>query len=202
MQLFFFRVLLKLQFWFRQMSVAHPQAVVSTHGLDGIIQLLEGLNGNEAVQLLNCSGASVGDGTRIVTGLAIRNAGSGLSNLSVGENCHIGSQVFLDLAGPVHIGNRVTISMRVTVLTHTDVGDSRCGIPPALAGVRIEDDAYIGAGATVLAGVTIGVGAVVAARALVVRDVAPRTIVAGVPARPIGPGRNNSQASELGGQRA
>lgn len=202
MQLFFFRVLLKLQFWFRQMSVARPQAVVSTHGFDGIIQLLEGLDGDDAVQLLNSSGAKVGDGTRIVTGLAVRNAGSSFSSLRIGEHCHIGSQVFLDLAGPVHIGNRVTISMRVTLLTHTDVGDSRCGIPPVLAGVRIEDDAYIGAGATVLAGVTIGVGAVVAARALVLHDVAPRTIVAGVPARPIGPGRTNSRASEFGGQPA
>ena len=44
--------------------------------------------------------------------------------------------MFLDLAAPVSLGDRVTISMRVTVLTHTDVGDSRCGVPHPLAGVR------------------------------------------------------------------
>lgn len=49
--------------------------------------------------------------------------------------------------------------------------------------IVVEDYAWIGAGAIVLPGVTIGKGAVVAAGAVVTRDVAPRTIVAGNPAR-------------------
>jgi acetyltransferase-like isoleucine patch superfamily enzyme len=49
--------------------------------------------------------------------------------------------------------------------------------------VTIDDDAYVGAGATLLPGVRIGTGAVVAAGAVVTHDVEPRTIVAGVPAR-------------------
>lgn len=51
--------------------------------------------------------------------------------------------------------------------------------------VRIGARVWIGAGARILPGVTIGDGAIVAAGAVVTRDVAPRTIVAGVPARPI-----------------
>ncbi|MCB1356319.1 MAG: hypothetical protein KDK53_07450 [Maritimibacter sp.] len=49
--------------------------------------------------------------------------------------------------------------------------------------ITVEDYAWIGAGAIVLPGVTIGTGAVVAAGAVVTRDVAPRSIVAGNPAR-------------------
>jgi phosphonate metabolism protein (transferase hexapeptide repeat family) len=51
--------------------------------------------------------------------------------------------------------------------------------------VRVGHDVWIGHGATVTAGVTIGTGAVVGAGAVVTRDVAPYTVVAGVPARPI-----------------
>jgi len=50
-------------------------------------------------------------------------------------------------------------------------------------GITIEDDAWIGAGAIILDGVRIGRGAVVGAGAVVTRDVAPHTVVAGVPAR-------------------
>jgi maltose O-acetyltransferase len=52
--------------------------------------------------------------------------------------------------------------------------------------VTIGDRVFIGARAIVLSGVTIGEGAAVAAGAIVTKDVDPYTIVAGVPARPIG----------------
>ena len=51
--------------------------------------------------------------------------------------------------------------------------------------VVIEDDVWIGGNVTVLPGVTIGQGAVVAAGAVVTRDVPPRTLVGGVPAKVI-----------------
>ena len=53
------------------------------------------------------------------------------------------------------------------------------------APIRIGNDVWIGANATVLPGVTIGDGAVVAAGAVVTRDVEPLTVVGGVPARPL-----------------
>ncbi len=55
----------------------------------------------------------------------------------------------------------------------------------AIAAVTIADRAWIGFGATILKGVTVGEGAVVAAQSVVTRDVAPWTVVAGNPAREI-----------------
>lgn len=75
----------------------------------------------------------------------------------VGKNCHIGAGTVL--AGVVE--------------------------PPSAQPVVIEDNVLIGANAVVLEGVRVGKGAVVAAGAVVVKDVAPGTVVAGVPARKI-----------------
>ena len=52
--------------------------------------------------------------------------------------------------------------------------------------MRIHDDVWIGANALILPGVTVGEGAIVAGGAVVSKDVAPFTIVGGVPAMPIG----------------
>ena len=58
--------------------------------------------------------------------------------------------------------------------------------PEVLAPVTVCDYAWVGSRAMILPGVTVGEGAVVAAGAVVTRDVAPYSVVAGVPARPVG----------------
>jgi len=83
------------------------------------------------------------------------------------------------------IGNDVSISPDVTILTaqhRTD--DPLFGL--VSAPVVIDDYVWIGTRAMILPGVHIGKGAVVAAGAVVTKDVAPMEIVGGVPARPIG----------------
>jgi len=87
----------------------------------------------------------------------------------------------------VHIGNRVGIAQRVILVTSSGVTYSRTWpiLGDKVAPIVIEDDAWIGAGAIILPGITIGRGAVVGAGAVVTRDVPPYTIVVGVPARPI-----------------
>ena len=113
----------------------------------------------------------------------------GLSGLSLGDDCFLGDECLLDLAEGIVLGPQVTLAERVLILTHTNVGYKdhplQAHFPASAAPVRIESGSFVGANVTILPGITIGAGAFVAAGALVNADVPPRTLVAGVPARPV-----------------
>lgn len=104
-------------------------------------------------------------------------------NLSIGKYTALG-KVKMSLHVPITIGERVFISDDVEIITAKhDIQDpewKHIKLP-----VVVEDYVWIGKHAMVLAGVRIGRGAVVGAKALVSRDVPPGAIVAGVPARPL-----------------
>jgi len=89
--------------------------------------------------------------------------------------------------GRVRIGARVAIAPRVTLVVSSNPNLSR--ITPFVKVQRgfiaIEDDAWLGAGCIVLPDIRIGKGAVIAAGAVVTKDVPDYTVVAGVPARPL-----------------
>jgi len=105
--------------------------------------------------------------------------------VTVGDGTVINRRCLLDLRGGITLGCNVSLSPEVMLITSGHLKDD-----PAF-GVRdrpivIEDYAWIGSRATVLPGVTIGKGAVVAAGAVVTRSVAPYDVVGGVPAKKIG----------------
>lgn len=105
--------------------------------------------------------------------------------LTIGAFTRINRNCCLDARGPLRIGSNVSISPEVTILTafhRMDDPQFRVESRP----VVIEDHVWIGTRSTILSGVTLGRGSVVAAGAVVTRDVAPLEVVAGVPARPIG----------------
>lgn len=163
-------------------------AIESQVGFDGILRVLEECDGEGAIALLRAGHATIGNRVRLLRGLALHNAEGSFAHLQIGDNCHIGRQVFVDLAAPVTIGCRATVSMRAMILTHMAVGDSKSTTgqnAQQCLSVVIHDDAYIGAGATILPGVTVGKGAVVGAGAVVTKSVEPETRVAGVPAKRI-----------------
>ncbi|MGW8284811.1 MAG: acyltransferase [Candidatus Deferrimicrobiaceae bacterium] len=139
------------------------------------------------VALLRHFGARVGNGSRVYPPLVLVNAGKDFSNLSIGENVYIGHGATLDLKAPVTIGDDVTIAGNATISTHVDVGDIplQAHFPSRSAPVRIRRNVYIGSNVVVLPGVTVGEGSAVGAGAVVVDDVEPGTVAAGVPARPI-----------------
>jgi len=88
----------------------------------------------------------------------------------------------------VRIGDHVTISFNVTLLTHDGAAWVFAREFPSIqkfGQVEILDNCFIGAGAIIMPGVRIGPNSIVGAGALVSRDVAPNSVVAGVPARPM-----------------
>ena len=113
----------------------------------------------------------------------------GLGGLTVGDECFLGDECLLDLAEEIVLGPQVTLAERVLILTHTNVGYKdhplQRHFPASAAPVRIEGGSFVGANATLLPGITIGAGSFVAAGAVVTANVPPRTLVAGVPARPV-----------------
>lgn len=110
----------------------------------------------------------------------------------IGQHVFVGLDTYLDCQFPelITIEDDVTISFRVTVVVHDDARRMEAIEPGAgdgtVAPVRLRRGCYLGAGCLVLPGVTVGERAVVAAGAVVTRDVPPASIVAGVPAREIG----------------
>lgn len=103
----------------------------------------------------------------------------------VGSHSNINKRCVIDGRGTVTIGNNVDIAQDVNIWTEQHDYNS-----PTYASVEkpvtIEDYVWIATRATVLPGVTIGRGAVVASGAVVTKDVPPFAIVAGVPAKIIG----------------
>jgi maltose O-acetyltransferase len=106
-------------------------------------------------------------------------------NIRLGRNVFINYQcVFLDCA-LIEIGNHVQIGPAVqlyTAIHPLDPAVRRSGLESARP-IRLGNDVWIGGGAVVLPGVTIGDRGVVGAGAVVVRDVPPDTVVVGNPAR-------------------
>ena len=105
--------------------------------------------------------------------------------VSIGENSRINRDCSIDVRGGVRIGDNVSISPEVVISTaaHSALDPKfRVELRP----VVIEDHVWIGMRAMILGGVTLGRGSVVAAGAVVTKDVPPLTIVAGIPARPVG----------------
>lgn len=118
-------------------------------------------------------------------------------NIEIGEDTIIGDHAFLDGRRKIKIGNHVDIASYVMI--YNSEHDLSEGFFSAIEeDVEIEDYVFIGPRAIILPGVKIGKGAVVAAGAVVTKDVAEYAIVAGVPAKAIGERSNKKLNYRLG----
>ncbi|MBS0297211.1 MAG: sugar O-acetyltransferase [Proteobacteria bacterium] len=105
-------------------------------------------------------------------------------NIRVGRNVFINQNCTLYDLGGIEIGDDVLIGPNVSIITSGHPiapSGRRTGV--TASPVKIERNVWIAAGATIIGGVTVGENAVVAAGAVVTRDVAPNSLVGGNPAR-------------------
>ncbi|HMI91543.1 MAG TPA: acyltransferase [Polyangiales bacterium] len=137
--------------------------------------------------LYRAVGVRIGPSTYVFGKIEIEGVGNVLGNVRIGESCLLTTPLYLNASGAIEIGDRVTIGHHVMIITdnHDMTDPERRGGERRSAPVKIEDGAWIGARATILPGVTLGRGCVVAAGALVAHDVPAHTLVGGVPARRI-----------------
>lgn len=105
-------------------------------------------------------------------------------NIVIGSNSVINRSCYLDGRGQLQIGDNVSISPYVHIITGSHDNNST-SFKFIAKPVVIDDYVWIGSRATILPGVKIGKGAIVAVGAVVTKDIEPYAIVAGIPARKI-----------------
>ncbi|UCF67301.1 MAG: N-acetyltransferase [Acidobacteriota bacterium] len=134
---------------------------------------------------VNLYGCEIGDETKIGTFVEVQ------KGAKIGQRCKISSHTFIcegvTIEDEAFIGHAVMfINDRDPYSVNAD-GTMKTGEDWECVPTRVCRRASIGSNATILCGVTIGERALVAAGAVVTKDVPAETIVAGNPARPIGP---------------
>lgn len=132
----------------------------------------------------------IGNHVKIATNCAIFSRESLASGvLKIGSYTHIGDNTIIDVADNVRIGKAVAIGPNCVIYSHDHQYESDAEAawkgPLITNPVAIEDGAWIGSGVTILPGVTIGKRAVVAAGAVVTKDLEANSVYAGIPAKKI-----------------
>jgi len=143
------------------------------------------------ISILRYFGAMIGRGVRIQSPFMIHNADQVVpiySNLIIGDDCYIGRDCIFDLMDKINIGEKVTISHRSVLNTHTNAGKSPIANKTLIntsGEIKINDGAYLGSNVTVLECVTIGSNSIIGAKSLVNKDISDGFTAFGVPCKMI-----------------
>lgn len=145
-----------------------------------LVQMNNSTNSNEIRNLLSqITGSEIHESVAVFTPLYI-NYGK---HTKIGKNVFINFDcVFLDLGG-ITIEDNVLIAPKVSLLSEGHATSPKNRHSLMVKHIHIKKNAWIGAGATILQGVTIGENAIVAAGAVVSNDVPDNAIVGGIPAK-------------------
>jgi maltose O-acetyltransferase len=135
--------------------------------------------------VLRLAGFEIGHGTVFWGMPTLTGPGNFRSRLVIGRFCWFNVGCFLDLGHTITIGDHVSVGQQVMLLTTShEIGTTaRRAAAPYTRPITIENGAWLGARSVILPGITVGAGAVVAAGAVVTKDVPPNMMVGGVPAQ-------------------
>lgn len=127
-------------------------------------------------------GVRINDGCQVIAGTT--------GWVTLGDDGHMARMAMIAGSGGVDIGPRVIVSTHASIYSVQNRLDSETpGLGPGeMKPVKLGKDVFVGMGARIVPGITVGDRAIIAAGAVVVRDIPDRTTVAGVPARALGGG--------------
>lgn len=132
-------------------------------------------------QLVNLYGCEIGDGTKIGTFVEIQRGAK------IGRNCKVSSHTFIcegvTIEDGCFIGHGVMFTNDPLPRAVNSDGSLQTDMDWTMVPTNVRSGVSIGSNATIICGVEIGEGAVVGAGAVVTKNVEPRTVVVGVPAR-------------------
>ena len=109
-------------------------------------------------------------------------AGPG-GTLEVGDDTFVNNGTILSASTHIRLGDRVNIAPHCVLIDNDFHGTADRSAPPKMAPIVLEDDVWLGTRVTVLKGVTIGRGSVIASGSVVTKDIPPGVLAGGVPAR-------------------
>ena len=153
-------------------------------GFDNATKILYNCLKESIIPILKANGATIGFNCDIESPLIFHNA-KDFSNLIVGENCHIGKNIFFDLRDKIEIGDNVTLSMNVSIITHTELGQAEMKslYETEIKKVIVEDGVYVGANCVILLGVIISQNSLIGAHSLVNKSIPENCVAYGNPAK-------------------
>jgi acetyltransferase-like isoleucine patch superfamily enzyme len=177
--------------FFKMFTIAIARLLNLIYGYEAINLLLRITPSFLTIAVLRHFGAMIGTGVRIQAPFMIHNADQTepiYTNLTIGNDCYLGRDCLFDLMGKISIGNKVTISHRAVLNTHTHAGKSPLRnkqLKVSKGDINILDGVYIGSNVTVLECVSIGANSIIGAKSLVNKDISDGFTAFGVPCKMI-----------------
>ena len=169
------------------LTISIAKLLNSIYGYEAINILFRISPSRYTITILRHFGANIGKSVRMQAPIMIHNANQTVpiySNLKIGDDCYVGRDCIFDLMGKINIGNKVTISHRAVLNTHTNAGKSPIANKTLIVScgdININDGAYLGSNVTVLESVVIGCNTIIGARSLVNKNIPDGVTAFGVP---------------------